>query len=226
MAGSVSCVIGVLFAIMGPLFALASISSAVSWVGVGFGIAGLAAILLGIVLLRIAKHIRRPLIVSADDIGLRWTPPGRGAAEAHIRWSEACSFFLVQYIETVAGIYRHIAFVLDAPDTTLIWDERTTNKPEILGVSDSLCALILARTGLPLRDLTGIAVRLTSPRWKPAYASLPEAFWQALPGDDPTLPTLPIPTTRWKVSRPALYVALPMLLLLAALSAVGFILPH
>lgn len=193
---------------------------------IGFGLVGLAAILLGIVLLRIAKHIRRPLIVSADEIGLRWTPPGRGAAETQIRWSEARSFFVAQYIQTVSGIHRHVAFVLDAPDATLIWDERTTNKPEVLGVSDSLCALILDRTGLPLRDLTGIAVKLTAPRWKPAYASLPEAFWQPLPGDDPTLPTLPAPTTHWKLARPALYVALPMLLLLAVLSAVGFILPH
>jgi hypothetical protein len=226
VAGSVSCVVGALFAVMGPILALASISSDASLIGIGFGVIGVAAIVFGAILLCIARHARRPLTVSADEQGLRWTSPGRGAEEVQIRWSEARSFFLVQYIETVPGIHRHVAFVLDAPDTTLIWDERTTNKPEALGVSDALCALILARTNLPLRDLTGIAVKLASPRWKPAYANLPTAFWQPLPGDDPTAPILPVPTTRWKLTRPALYVAIPMLLIIAVLSAVGFILPH
>ncbi|HLJ80863.1 MAG TPA: hypothetical protein VKT52_05205, partial [Ktedonobacterales bacterium] len=92
LVGSITWVVGALFAIVWPGLALASASNEAGWWGVSFGIGGLAAIIIGIVLLRIAKHIRRPLTVSADEIGLRWTPPGRGAAEVQIRWSEARSF--------------------------------------------------------------------------------------------------------------------------------------
>ncbi|HLZ23979.1 MAG TPA: hypothetical protein VKQ30_17845 [Ktedonobacterales bacterium] len=195
MAGSISCIMGGPFAIIGSMFALASSSPNAIIPAIGFAIGGLVALLLGVVLLRIARRVKTSPTVSAEEIGLRWTPAGRDAAEVQIRWRDARSFFLIQYSDTNTGVVRHVAFVLDAPDVTLIWDERTTNKPEVLGISDSLCALILARTGLPLRDLTGIAGKLASPRWEPAYASLPAAFWQPLPGDDPTLPTLPHPVT-------------------------------
>lgn len=223
--GSVLSSVGAFCVVLCLLLALANTASDARSIETIFVITGGVAVLVGFVLLHYARQLRRPVTVLADENGLRWVGPGRHVAEQRLDWHDARAFFVIQYSDTEAGASRHVAFVLDSLDNVLVWDEWFDNKPDMLGASDSLCAVILARTELPLYDLSDLAAKLSAPRWKPAYAALFDILHQLPPESDPLLPGLPTPITLWHLLRPAIFLGAALLGLLAAMWLIGNTLP-
>lgn len=117
--------------------------------------------------LRLGRHVT----IEAETWGIRVTLPEEHARELSIAWHEARSFFTLRYwTEWQSG--DHHVFVLDTDGAAIVWKVAARDASEIAETSDSLCALIAARTGLVPHDLTDVAAQITTARWKPAYARM------------------------------------------------------
>ncbi len=97
------------------------------------------------------RRIRRPLWLVADKIGLR--PAGAQPDDPRaIGWGEARAF--VRIGPYFAFRSSRVFFLLDTGDRLLIWSGKVFASPAVAARHVQFCALVAARTGLPLRDLS------------------------------------------------------------------------
>jgi hypothetical protein len=118
----------------------------------GFIVLAVAALLLLLSALAIWRLIAltRLFSVTADDSGLQWREPGRRKRKS-IPWHEARAFILLRH-HVGTEYARESAFALVGREATLAWLVKPT---EVYGAHEQLAGLIVARTTLPLRDITG-----------------------------------------------------------------------
>ena len=136
----------------------------------------------GISYLTSAFFLRSRIIVAADEWGLRWMRPGWRKRECRIAWLEARSFSMIAHHGALVDLmlsplsFQRVAFVLDSPAATLAWDIARGDNEEAVQRSDQLAALIVARTHLPLRDLSVAATKVTTQRWRKQFAEVRSVF--------------------------------------------------
>jgi hypothetical protein len=131
-----------------PIDASNTILQITGWFVVGLGILTLTGSAL---LLYRFYRLTRPLIIEADDWGLRWRQPEKRRVSKSIPWHEAQAFVLLRH-HVGTEYARESAFALVGRETTLAWLVKPT---EVYGAHKRLAGLIVARTKLPLRDITG-----------------------------------------------------------------------
>ena len=117
----------------------------------GLIVLGVASALLLLSVLAIWRMIAltRLFSVTADDWGLQWREPGRRKRKS-IPWHEAQAFILLRH-HMGTEYARESAFALVGRAATLTWLVKPT---EVYGAHEQLAELIVARTKLPLRDIT------------------------------------------------------------------------
>ncbi len=188
-------------------------------------IAGGACTATGIGLLVWNRRRNRTISVNADESGLRWNLPGgrRGDRYRFIPWEHVRAFYLVGYLNEDAE--QQWAVTLDAPGASLSWEISPTLKAKSLAASDQLGALILARTGVPLRDLTAAAQKLMVAPWQRHYPQMQEALRASIPEVATLYAALP-PTTRWREARQVTYIMSLAILVCAVLYGIALVVQH
>lgn len=179
----------------------------------------------GIGLLMWNRRRNRTITVNADESGLHWTLPGgrRGVCDHFIPWEHARAFYLVGYLNE--GAEQQWAVTLDAPGASLSWEISPMLTAESLAASDQLGALILARTGLPLHDLTATAQKLMVEPWRRHYPQTQEALRAFIPEVATLYAALP-PTTWWREARPAAYIMSLAVLVSVVLYGMALVVQH
>lgn len=159
--------------------------------------------------------LRRPFVVHADELGLRWTTYVPRRREHVLPWSEIRSFVLMAYSPDTALGWptSRVAFFAMGRDQALAWAAHRRMSEQILGVSDDLCRLILDRASTVLLDLTKSSQLLAPQRWGRRYAEAAAILRQ--PGPDGTVlwPDMPPPLTRGGFVRASALTVSPLLLL-------------
>jgi len=120
----------------------------------GWLVVGVAAFALagGMLLLWRFYRLSRPLIVEADDWGLRWRQLEKNRRVSKgIAWHEARAFVLLRKRGVAEEYASESAFALVGSDATLVWLVKPT---AVYGAHEGLTGLIVARTKLTLRDIT------------------------------------------------------------------------
>jgi hypothetical protein len=171
---------------------------------------GAAIVPAGIVSLLHVRQMRRPQIITADELGLSWTSSYPHRREMHVAWSDIRSFFVVEYL---SGLTESWAFVVDGPSATLAWRARHSTKDGALPASDQLSRLILAYTGLPLLDLSKAAELASTRRMDKHYAEAIELFSTLTSAGATLWPNMPRPVTRRRIALAAAAVFSPLLLI-------------
>jgi len=123
-----------------------SIAQIVGWLVVGGGAVGIVG---GALLSYRYYRLSQPIVVEANDWGLCWRAPGRRGRKS-IPWHEAQAFLLLRH-HVGTEYARESAFALVGRGATLAWLVKPT---EVYGAHERLARLIVARTKLPLRDIT------------------------------------------------------------------------
>lgn len=178
------------------------------------GIPGVLYTALGSIFLVWVGQRNRGITVTADEIGLHWTLPGWRQGARSLLWEHAQAFYLVGHLNDDAQ--QQWAVTLDAPGVSLSWDVAPHFKEESIAASDQLGALILARTGLPLLDLTATAQKLMIEPWNRRYSQTRELLRTLIPEGETLYAAIP-PTTWWREARPAAYIISLSILMTAAL---------
>ncbi|HEX6796164.1 MAG TPA: hypothetical protein VF116_00470 [Ktedonobacterales bacterium] len=109
---------------------------------------------------------RRYVLVSADNFSVSWR---RGILHrtrtAH--WSAARSFICVTYAPSAASANTRTAYLLDFGDAMLAWEEVPGGRDDELDQVELMTGLVVSRTRLLLRDLTGLTIALRDARHYP-----------------------------------------------------------
>jgi hypothetical protein len=145
-------------------------------------------------------RMTRGFAVFADEWGLRWSKPSWRKRARSMAWEHAQAFYLVGYMGRDYGEQRWTV-ILDAPGVSLSWDVAPHVKAESIEASDQLSALIRARTGLPLLDLTLTAHKLMIEPWQRDYVQTQEALRNLIPEVEEFYAAIP-PTTWWREQPP------------------------
>jgi hypothetical protein len=179
-------------------------------IGAGCGAFGTGTSAWGVAFARQARSLRRPFRIEADELGLRWTRTYPGKRQYQVPWDEMRSIFIISYLR---GLRTHYALVVDAHDVALAWEVRAGDSDARLADSDRLTWLVLARTKLPLLDLSKAAELVTTQRWKRSYADAAGIFRSPAPSGPPLWPEMPRPVSRRKLVAATAVCFLPLLLL-------------
>ncbi|HEU5439018.1 MAG TPA: hypothetical protein VFU88_06990 [Ktedonobacterales bacterium] len=179
-------------------------------IGVVCGVFGAGTSAWGVAFARQARSLRRPFRIEADELGLRWTRTYPGKRQNQVPWGEMRSIFIISYLR---GLRTHYALVVDARSATLAWEVRAGDSDARLADSDRLTRLVLARTKLPLLDLSKAAELITTQRWKRSYADAAGIFKSPAPSGPPLWPEMPRPVSRRKLVAAVAACFLPLLLL-------------
>ncbi len=128
------------------------------------------------------QRLRRPFSVTIDAQGVIWRKGRKRRAES---WSAAQALCTVDMFPMGGAFQPQRIYWLQFPDGALAWASkplpvwtRAQSKSNAASSTDDaawrLCSIAAQRTGLPLRDMTGIAMRLTafSPRLDNARQAL------------------------------------------------------
>jgi hypothetical protein len=175
-------------------------------------IAGLAALGLALLLAGawVAARVRRlgaAFSVTILPNGLSWRDPQHRQPQ-DILWTQFCGFAALGYRYGAKG-KQHRVYLLDAGDQSLAWRLPADADPDAVEQSGTLCQVIHARAGLPLRDITlGVAALATSDRAKRALIL---GMDDAATGDG-----APEWTTRRRVDGALALALLPLLVALVA----------
>ncbi|HEX8035964.1 MAG TPA: hypothetical protein VF510_19060 [Ktedonobacterales bacterium] len=194
-----------IIALIGSIGILVFYLSRTDYLWIIIAISGVLLTAPGIILLVWMKRRNRGITVNADETGLHWTLPGWRQDIRSLQWQHAQAFYLVGYLNEDAQ--QQWAVTLDAPGVSLSWDVAPHFKEESIAASDQLSALILARTGLPLLDLTATAQKLMIEPWQRHYAQTQEGLRSLIPEAERFYTGIP-PTTWWREARPAAYIIL------------------
>jgi hypothetical protein len=102
-----------------------------------------------------ANHLLKGATAEVDGAGIRWTGGAWGKRSFRAAWNDITSFFVVRAATDRAG-HGGDVYVLSAPDANLVWEEpaKANGQQE----HEQFVAFILARTGLPLRELSLVDV--------------------------------------------------------------------
>lgn len=158
--------------------ALATLTALYVTVAVGWGgwarvaITGLAALGLALLLAGASVAARVRWLGGAFSVtilpnGLSWRDPQQRRPQ-DILWTQLCGFAALGYRYGAKG-KQHRVYLLDAGDQSLAWRLPADADPEATAQSGTLCQVIHARAGLPLRDITlAVAALATSDRAKRA----------------------------------------------------------
>ncbi|HEV2460284.1 MAG TPA: hypothetical protein VGS80_18150, partial [Ktedonobacterales bacterium] len=134
---------------------------------------GVAAVAFGAIFLRQAWRMRCPQVVTADELGLHWMRFYPRRREVHLPWSEISSFFTVAYL---SGLATSWAFVVNGSNASLAWHVQLRAEDDILLASDQLSSIVLARTRLPLLDLSKAAELAGTSRTERRYKEAVELY--------------------------------------------------
>ncbi len=142
----------------------------------------LVAIVVSLGALIYQQRLRLPFSVTIDAQGVTWRQGSKRRAEP---WSAAQALCEVDMFPMGNTFQPQRVYWLQFPDGALTWAStplpvwtRAHSKSNIASSTDDaawrLCSIAAQRTGLPLRDMTGIAMRLTafSPRLENARQAL------------------------------------------------------
>ncbi len=95
--------------------------------------------------------------VSVDDWSIRWRKPGSRQREGMMPWHDVCAFVVVRETAKSNKIGKAASkstYMLLAQDTTFAWEVWPRARAAVHAANDQLIRIIVARTKLPLRDLT------------------------------------------------------------------------
>lgn len=130
----------------------------------------------------------RGFSVDTDEEGLAWHERGRLQWAS---WQDIRSLSVIELPE-FGGLLRHPprrrVYVLDAGDASLIWTPSRGGRPRRRGANPSLllCNLVVARTGLSLRDLTSEAVTVVEARQQMSSRAAWREWLSSVVGDAPS----------------------------------------
>jgi ABC-type uncharacterized transport system permease subunit len=109
--------LGLMFLIFTPTAASDSIVRIAGWLVVGFGVFALVG---GTLLSYRFYRLNQPLVVEADDWGLRWRQPEKRRVSKSLPWHEAQAFVTLRQ-RAGTEYARESAFALVGHETTLAW---------------------------------------------------------------------------------------------------------
>lgn len=117
-------------------------------------------LLLAIWLMVLSGMQRRPIIVTATDMGIAWKVAGRRTQIRHIAWHNAQAFFVMTHPQS-SNRAHGATWTLIGPDATLVWVS-SAQEMSLHGNTQhaQFAALVAARTRLPLRDLSTLAEKV------------------------------------------------------------------
>jgi len=139
-----------------------------------FGLMGPALLWWAFIAWRRIHLLRRGLVVTVDESGLRWKRRPWQRKSLFLPWDQARSFFLLAYRQESDWSQR-VIYALDGGTVLLTWEalieanryetptgELTTRRQREREASDRLACVITERTRLPLREVTMLAEQITS----------------------------------------------------------------
>jgi hypothetical protein len=149
-----SILFGLIAALMGGLLASTANGDGNQTLA-GLIVLGIAAFLLLLCALAIWRIVAltRPFFAEADDWGLRWREAGRRSYKK-LPWHEAQAFIVLRNSAT-GERPRRAAYALVGREVSLAWRSTATDATSAQQAHERLAGLIVGRTKLPLRDITG-----------------------------------------------------------------------
>lgn len=122
---------------------------------IALGIIALMCLLSGAMGLRRAILLMHGQTVLADAQGLRWKDARYRTGKHALAWGEITGFCLAWLDGTISDQTGWAYLIIGAHDI-LVWTVPLYPSPQALAASDRLVRLVVTRTGLPLRDISGL----------------------------------------------------------------------